>query len=296
VKYGLEPTLSLPPSTFLVYNPLTAQKPLLPTLGRTIKWDSAKRSGINMVGFTRSWLLLWPAIVLIFGQLQAADREEDRFARARAGLITQIETDVTITSRTIGVGRPDPAVMRAMGAVRRHLFVPGLYINRAYDNRPLPIGHGQTISQPYIVALMSNLLALKPGSRALEVGTGSGYQAAVLAEMGMQVYSVEIIRPLAQSARDRMKTEGYDRVEINIGDGYFGWEEHAPFDGIIVTAAADHIPPPLLGQLKKGGRLVIPVGGPFSVQQLVLASKDAKGDVTTRQILPVRFVPLTRRP
>ncbi|MGD9368149.1 MAG: protein-L-isoaspartate(D-aspartate) O-methyltransferase [Desulfobacteraceae bacterium] len=236
------------------------------------------------------------AIVLLFGQARAAGREEDRFARARAGLIKEIEADVRATSRYIGVDRLDPAVMRAMGAVRRHRFVPDQYVSRAYRNHPLPIGHGQTISQPYIVALMSNLLALKPGARVLEVGTGSGYQAAVLADMGMRVYSIEIIRPLAESARARLKTEGYDRVRVKIGDGYFGWEEHAPFDGIIVTAAADHIPPPLLDQLKNGGRLVIPVGGQFSVQQLVLAIKDAQGTVTTRQILPVRFVPLTRGP
>jgi protein-L-isoaspartate(D-aspartate) O-methyltransferase len=249
-----------------------------------------------MGGFVRLLFLPWLAIALLFGPIPTAGQEKDRFVRARAGLIAAIEADVAATSRSIGVDRLDPAVMRAMGAVRRHCFVPERYLGRAYGNHPLPIGHGQTISQPYIVALMSNLLALKPGARVLEVGTGSGYQAAVLAEMGMQVYSIEIIRPLAESARTRLKTEGYDNVRVKLGDGYFGWQPHAPFDGIIVTAAADHIPPPLLEQLKKGGRLVIPVGGRFSVQQLVLASKDARGGVTTRQILPVRFVPLTRGP
>lgn len=249
-----------------------------------------------MGGFIHLLFLPWLATLLLFVQARPAGQEEDRYARARAGLIREIEADVIATSHYIGVDRLDPAVMRAMGVVRRHRFVPDRYVRRAYGNHPLPIGHGQTISQPYIVALMSNLLALKPGTRVLEVGTGSGYQAAVLAEMGMQVYSIEIIRPLAESARARLKTEGYDQVQVNIGDGYFGWEEHAPFDGIIVTAAADHIPPPLLRQLKNGGRLVIPVGGRFSVQQLVLASKDAQGAVTTRQILPVRFVPLTRGP
>lgn len=249
-----------------------------------------------MGGFIHALFLFWLSTILLLGPAQAADQQEDRFTRARAGLITEIEADVRATSSYIGVDRLDPAVMRAMGAVRRHRFVPENYVSRAYGNHPLPIGHGQTISQPYIVALMSNLLGLKPGARVLEVGTGSGYQAAVLAEMGMQVYSIEIIRPLAQSARARLHAEGYGQVQVKIGDGYFGWEEHAPFDGIIVTAAADHIPPPLLVQLKNGGRLVIPVGGPFSVQQLVLASKDAQGAVTTRQILPVRFVPLTRAP
>jgi protein-L-isoaspartate(D-aspartate) O-methyltransferase len=249
-----------------------------------------------MGGFIQLLFVPCLAIALLLGHAQAAGREEDRFARARDRLIREIEADVKATSQYIGVDRLDPAVMRAIGAVRRHRFVPDHYVSRAYKNHPLPIGHGQTISQPYIVALMSNLLGLKPGARVLEVGTGSGYQAAVLAEMGMQVYSIEIIRPLAESARARLKTEGYDQVRVKIGDGYFGWEDHGPFDGIIVTAAADHIPPPLLGQLKKGGRLVIPVGGTFSVQQLVLASKDTQGAVTTRQILPVRFVPLTRGP
>lgn len=255
-----------------------------------------KREWITVGGFLHTLFPLLLSTVLLFGQAQAAGQEQDRFVRARAGLIKEIEADVRATSSYIGADRLDPAVMRAMGAVRRHRFVSDRYVSRAYANRPLPIGHGQTISQPYIVALMSNLLALKPGARVLEVGTGSGYQAAVLAEMGMQVYSIEIIRPLAESARARLKTEGYDQVRVKIGDGYFGWEEHAPFEGIIVTAAADHIPPPLLDQLKNGGRLVIPVGGQFSVQQLVLATKDTQGTVTTRQILPVRFVPLTRGP
>jgi protein-L-isoaspartate(D-aspartate) O-methyltransferase len=247
-------------------------------------------------GFIHLLLLSWFASVLLSGPARIAGPEESRFTQARTGLIKEIEADVKATSHYIGADRLDPAVIRAMGAVRRHRFVPNRYVSRAYENHPLPIGHGQTISQPYIVALMSNLLKLKAGARILEVGTGSGYQAAVLAEMGMQVYSIEIIRPLAESARARLKAEGYDKVRVNIGDGYFGWQEHAPFDGIIVTAAADHIPPPLLGQLKNGGRLVIPVGGRFSVQQLVLASKDDQGTVTTRQILPVRFVPLTRKP
>jgi protein-L-isoaspartate(D-aspartate) O-methyltransferase len=255
-----------------------------------------KKGWITVRGLIHFLFLSWLATLFLFGQVRAAGPEEDRFTRARAGMIKEIEADVRATSSHIGVDRLDPAVMQAMGAVRRHRFVPDRYVSRAYGNHPLPIGHGQTISQPYIVALMSNLLALKPGARILEVGTGSGYQAAVLAEMGMQVYSIEIIRPLAESARARLKTEGYDKVQVDIGDGYFGWQEHAPFDGIIVTAAADHIPPPLLGQLKNSGRLVIPVGGRFSVQQLVLASKDDQGTVTTRQILPVRFVPLTRKP
>jgi protein-L-isoaspartate(D-aspartate) O-methyltransferase len=166
-------------------------------------------------------------------------------------------------------------------------------LRHAYRNRPLPIGHGQTISQPYIVAIMTDLLKLTPADRVLEVGTGSGYQAAVLAELAQQVYSIEIIEPLGKRARDLLNKLGYDNVETRIGDGYYGWETHAPFDAIIVTAAADHIPPPLIAQLKPGGRMMIPVGSRFMTQQLVVVEKDSNNNVTTRLILPVRFVPLT---
>ncbi|MDX9817404.1 MAG: protein-L-isoaspartate(D-aspartate) O-methyltransferase [Desulfococcus multivorans] len=239
-----------------------------------------------------AWVWLFP----VPGSAIAEAANEKAFTAARAALVEAIAADVAATGKAIGAQRLDPAVIRAMKTVRRHRFVPPESADRAYDNTPLPIGYGQTISQPYIVALMSNLAALNPGDRVLEVGTGSGYQAAVLAEMGMQVYSMEIIRPLAETAAETLRAEGYDQVSLRVGDGYFGWEEKGPFDGIIVTAAADHIPPPLLSQLKNGGRMVIPVGGPFSVQQLVLVAKDEDGALTTRQILPVRFVPLTRRP
>lgn len=243
-------------------------------------------------------LILTPWAALASGLISAAagQAEELGFVRARAALIEQIREEVAATSDYIGFGKLDPRVIEALGAVKRHRFVPPAFVDRAYDNIPLPIGFGQTISQPYIVALMSNLLALDPGGRVLEIGTGSGYQAAVLAQMGMHVYSIEIIRPLAERAGRRLQAEGYDRVRIKIGDGYFGWTENAPFDAIVVTAAADHIPPPLLSQLKNGGRMVIPVGGPLSVQQLVLVTKAVDGRVSTRQLLPVRFVPLTRRP
>lgn len=220
--------------------------------------------------------------------------EESRFARARAAMVQVIVDDVAATSRRIGMEHLDPMVMQAMGSVQRHRFVPDEWVDQAYDNHPLPIGYGQTISQPYIVALMSGLLALKPGERVLEVGTGSGYQAAVLAQMGMRVFSIEIIPALAEKARQRLQVEGHTQVQVKIGDGYFGWAEHAPFDAIVVTAAADHIPPPLLAQLKNGGIMVIPVGGAFSVQQLVLVTKAQDGGLSTRQLLPVRFVPLTR--
>ncbi|MCP4040546.1 MAG: protein-L-isoaspartate(D-aspartate) O-methyltransferase [Gammaproteobacteria bacterium] len=184
-------------------------------------------------------------------------------------------------------------VMAAMEMVPRHGFVPRESIGHAYENRPLGIGHGQTISQPYIVALMTDLLGVGRESVVLEIGTGSGYQAAVLAELVKKVYTVEIIEPLAVQAKSRLARLGYKNVVTRLGDGYYGWKKHAPFDAVIVTAAADHVPPPLVLQLKPGGRMIIPVGGRFLVQYLLLIEKDLKGSVSSRQILPVRFVPLT---
>ncbi|MGH8135393.1 MAG: protein-L-isoaspartate(D-aspartate) O-methyltransferase, partial [Steroidobacteraceae bacterium] len=186
-------------------------------------------------------------------------------------------------------------VMGAMDAVPRHRFVPARSVGSAYANRPLPIGHGQTISQPYIVALMTELLEPQPDDVMLEIGTGSGYQAAVLAKLVARVYTIEIIAPLAESAAARLRELGYQNVQVKIGDGYYGWPEHGPFDGIIVTAAAGSIPPPLIAQLKPGGRMVIPVGAPFHTQDLILLQKDPQGRVTTTSILPVAFVPLTGR-
>ncbi|HVO67049.1 MAG TPA: protein-L-isoaspartate(D-aspartate) O-methyltransferase [Syntrophales bacterium] len=190
-------------------------------------------------------------------------------------------------------GINDAEVIRAMKSVPRHKFVPGKYIDSAYDDNPLPIGYGQTISQPYIVAYMTEVLNLNKNSTVLEVGTGSGYQAAVLSSVVKQVYTIEIISELAKSAAIRLKNLGYANVEIGIGDGYYGWNKYAPFDAIIVTAAAGHIPLPLLKQLKNNGRMVIPVGGSFTVQNLILVSKDGDGNITTRNLIPVRFVPLT---
>jgi protein-L-isoaspartate(D-aspartate) O-methyltransferase len=199
-------------------------------------------------------------------------------------------------------GVKDSATLRAMEAVARHEFVPESYRNYAYEDGPLPIGYGQTISQPYIVALMTELAnlsrdqrGLSKGKKALEIGTGSGYQAAVLAEIIDSVYTIEIVKELGESARERLTRLGYQKVNTKIGDGYFGWEEHAPFDAIIVTAAAEHIPPPLINQLKEGGRMVIPVGHPYFTQNLVLVEKK-DGKVTSRDIIPVRFVPLTGGP
>lgn len=187
----------------------------------------------------------------------------------------------------------DPRVLKAIEQVPRHAFVPGYEMDYAYDDRPLPIGYGQTISQPFIVALMSDLLATQPHHVVLEVGCGSGYQSAVLSKLVKQVYSIEIVPELAQAARERLAQLGYANVAVRHGDGYRGWPEHAPFDGIIVTAAAPEIPPPLIKQLKPGGRLVIPLGQPHGRQELMLVEKNMAGEVSLHNSLPVAFVPLT---
>ncbi len=208
-------------------------------------------------------------------------------------LIRDIEQEVEATRYYTGRGRLDSRVMAAMAAVKRHEFVPPDLEYRAYDNGPLPIGHGQTISQPYIVALMTDLLNPKATDTVLEVGAGSGYQAAILSKVVKQVYTVEIVPPLAEEAEQRLKRLGYANVEVRCGDGYAGWPEHAPFDGILVAAAAPHIPQPLLDQLKPGGRLVIPVGQAYASQELLVIEKAADGSLNRETVLPVAFVPLT---
>jgi protein-L-isoaspartate(D-aspartate) O-methyltransferase len=208
-------------------------------------------------------------------------------------LIKVIEEDVRLTSRELNKSELDQRVMDAIAKVPRHEFVPDDEQPYAYDNRPLPIGHGQTISQPYIVAIMTDMLNLSPQSRVLELGTGSGYQAAILGELAAEVYTIEIVEPLGLQAKKRLKRLGYDNVKTLVGDGYYGWEEHAPFDAIIVTAAASHIPPPLIKQLKPGGRMVVPVGSRFMAQQLLVVDKQEDGKVASRQVLPVVFVPVT---
>ncbi len=193
----------------------------------------------------------------------------------------------------IGKKDLDSRVMEVIAGIPRHEFVPANQRPHAYENRPLPIGYGQTISQPYIVALMTDLLGLESDGSVLEIGTGSGYQAAILSELAREVYTIEIIEALGKEAEDRLDSLGYANVKTRIADGYYGWEDQAPFDAIIVTAAASHIPPPLIRQLKPGGRMVIPVGSPFLTQHLILVDKAPDGVVRTRQVLPVRFVPLT---
>jgi len=217
----------------------------------------------------------------------------DDYAQARQHLVDVIEQDVLDTSLYLDKEALDPRVMAAIGKVPRHAFVPAIQRHKAYTNRPLPIGYGQTISQPYIVALMSDLIKPQAGDKVLELGTGSGYQAAILAELTGQVYSIEIIEAMGKQADERLSRLGYDNITLRIGDGYYGWEEHAPFDAIVVTAAASHVPPPLVAQLKPGGRMIIPVGSRFLTQQLVLIEKEPGGQLITRQILPVKFVPLT---
>lgn len=208
-------------------------------------------------------------------------------------MMRDIESEVAVTRHLIGKNHLDPRVLEAMRQVPRHEFVPADERSVAYLNGPLPIGCGQTISQPYIVALMTDLLAPTAGNVILEVGAGSGYQTAVLARLVQQVYSIERIPELADGARERLQRLGYRNAEVRCGDGYRGWPERAPFDGIIVTAAAPHIPRPLVDQLKPGARLVLPVGGRFYGQTLVLVERGGDGALHSRAVLDVAFVPLT---
>jgi protein-L-isoaspartate(D-aspartate) O-methyltransferase len=226
---------------------------------------------------------------------RALGTRDPSLTAARERMLQDIERDFRDTAAETGVAAPSAALRRALDAVPRERFVPPEFAARAYENNPLPIGEGQTISQPFIVALMTELLQLAPGARVLEVGTGSGYQAAILAEMGAQVYSIEIVAPLAERARKALDAAGYGAVVTRTGDGYLGWPDAAPFDGIIVTAAPDHVPPALVEQLKPGGRLVIPVGPHWLSQDLRVIRKEADGRTVTQRTLPVRFVPLTRK-
>jgi protein-L-isoaspartate(D-aspartate) O-methyltransferase len=223
-------------------------------------------------------LVLLAALVIPVGALHAQD---DVYAARRLQMVQD-----QIRKRSI----EDPKVLAAMSAVPRHIFVPETYRAQAYDDYPLPIGSNQTISQPYIVALMTSLLDLKGGENVLEVGTGSGYQAAVLAQIAAHVYTIEILDPLAERARRTLAGLGYDNVEVKVGDGWGGWPEHAPYDGILVTAAPPRVPDPLLQQLKIGGHLVVPVGSFF--QDLVVYTRTPDG-FEKRNVIPVRFVPMT---
>ena len=219
---------------------------------------------------------------------------EDPVVAQREQMIERIELHARQATEALGRDHIDPKVLAVMGNQPRHEFVPDDQRAYAYDDRPLPIGYGQTISQPFIVALMTDMLEIGPDDVALEIGTGSGYQAAVLARLVDEVHTIEIVPGLAETAEERLARLGYANVETYLGDGYYGVEDAAPFDAIVVTAAASHVPPPLIAQLKPGGRMVIPVGGGFALQHLMLVEKDEAGRVHTRQTLPVAFVPLTR--
>jgi protein-L-isoaspartate(D-aspartate) O-methyltransferase len=218
---------------------------------------------------------------------------QDRHAAERTAMLDEIARTTRETAAETGRPALSDAVMRAMGRVPRHRLVPAEEESQAYRNRPLSIGLGQTISQPFIVALMTDLLAVKPGDKVLEIGTGSGYQAAVLAELGARVYTIEIIETLGVQAAKRLAELGLRNVETRIGDGYLGWPEQAPFDAIIVTAAPAEVPSALIEQLKTGGRLVIPLGPRLGTQTLYLMEKQPGGALARKPVLSVRFVPLT---
>ena len=227
----------------------------------------------------KNYLLILPLLTLL-----SLCQEETRYIQARKRMVN---------SQIAARGISDPATLRAMEQVPRHLFVPASFASEAYSDRPLPIGYSQTISQPFIVAYMTELSGPAKGKKALEIGTGSGYQAAVLAEIVDTVYTIEIVPELARESEARLKMLGYRNIVTRYGDGYMGWPERAPFDIIIVTAAADHIPEPLKEQLAEGGLLVMPVGDPATVQQLIVLTK-RKGRITERRLEAVRFVPLKR--
>ncbi len=222
-------------------------------------------------------------VILLLAAAPASGAEEARYSAERAEMVRTLTDAYAIR---------DPRVVSVMRQVPRHLFVPPQYRFQAYEDHPLPIGEGQTISQPYIVAFMTEILRLKPGDRVLEVGTGSGYQAAVASLLAREVYTIEIFDTLASRAARTLSSLKYANVFTRRGDGYYGWPEKAPFDAIIVTCAGGHIPPPLLRQLRNGGRMVMPVGGPFMTQNLVLVEKAMDGSVTQRSVLPVAFVRL----
>lgn len=236
------------------------------------------------------WLLLGILVLGAGGDMTA--EAQDTYARERARMVEHIATLMRETRFETGRAALSDRVTAAMSTVPRHEFVPAWERSSAYADRPLPIGHGQTISQPFIVALMTDLAEVKPGDAVLEVGTGCGYQAAVLSELAKTVYTIEIVEPLGREAAERLKRLGYDNVTTRIGDGYQGWPEHAPFDAIIVTAAPREVPQPLIDQLRPGGRLVVPVGGQILGQSLLVLEKQSDGKISRREVLAVRFVPL----
>lgn len=262
--------------------PIPGSAPVSRIGQRTAGWDS--RSRLIVFAFL---MLAELAIVRIPRSAAVPD-----YTLERAEMVHTIESHAREAGLALRGDQIDPKILDVLRAVPRHEFVPEGLREASYADHPLPIGYGQTISQPFIVALMTDVLNVGPNSVVLEVGTGSGYQAAVLAQLVRQVYTIELIPALAGSAAERLTRLRYTNVSVRQGDGYYGLQEAAPFDGIIVTAAAGHIPPPLLQQLKPGGRMVIPVGPPFGSQHLTVVERDPEGRVRTRQLFPVRFVPL----
>jgi len=238
-------------------------------------------------------LLTSVAFAFLSGFFLQSVSADNATASARTRMVAEIEANAAAVGKVSERNGISAPVLDVMGRIPRHLFVPEDKQPSAYEDRPLPIGYGQTISQPYIVALMTDLLSVDESDVVLEIGTGSGYQAAVLSPLVKHVYTIEIVPALAVAAEERLKRLGFDNITLRQGDGYYGWQEYAPFDGIIVTAAASHIPPPLIRQLAPSGRMIIPVGGPFFVQQLMMIEKHLDGTVTSRHLLPVQFVPLT---
>jgi len=235
--------------------------------------------------------LLMAAYVATVGGCATADDSLEA-AGQRAAMVAQIEENAREAQFATGIGELDPRILEALRNVPRHAIVPTELERFAYMDTPLPLGHGQSISQPYLIALMVQLTEVESGDRVFETGTGAGYVAALLATLGADVYTAEVVEPLARSAAEKLATLGYDRVAVKFGDGYFGWAEKGPYDVILVKEAVHHVPPPLLRQLKPGGRMVAPIGPLDGGQILTLITKDASGAVKTRPVLPVRFTPL----
>ncbi len=238
----------------------------------------------------RSWFVV--ALLLLLRPAPAFAQDGFDFETARAQMVRVIQLEAYVTSEVTGVTEIDARVLAAMGKVPRHEFVAEPLARYAYEDTPLPIDFEQNLTQPFIAALMTHLLQVEPGDTVFETGTDSGYQAAVLAELGAHVYSVEVIEPLAQSAAERLKRLDYRDVAVKAGDGYFGWAEHGPYDAILVKEAVDHLPLPLVGQLKPGARMVVPIGPATGAQELTVIEKDAQGNVRRTRVLPVRFAPL----
>ena len=245
------------------------------------------------MGKTKLSIAICALVAPLLAPFHATPATEDEFARERQQMGAAIAAMARATQAETGRARFAERVMGAMAKVPRHRFVAENLARSAYRNEPLPIGQGQTISQPYIVALSTDLIDPRPEDVVLEIGTGSGYQAAVLSEVVKEIYSIEIVEPLGRAAEKRLESLGYRNVHVRIGDGYQGWPEHAPFDGIIVTAAAPFIPEPLIAQLKPGGKMVIPVDAGHGGQDMLLVEKRADGTIAKRVVLRVAFVPMT---